>query len=466
VRGRVICLGAALAIASTAIFIGLAGGAPARASTDLVGWTAQSDANVLDILVDNSSGLAGSHPLSEIDIPENFSSFQTGPLGYSLATVTWPGAVAGNFGSLAGELGLPSQLAPLASKLNDPLKAAAFYPAGPADSTYPSGAPSTGGLEMKSHSDANGSWAKAGLIDVSVPQLFDAQDVQGSTTATAGTAAESTASGSFHSLALLGGLIKIGATSSDASAKSDGSHPNGSATSHIGALTIAGQQVRVGNDGIVVGPTNSSASGLLSSAAVVNQVASALNLKITPLPQQVSNQAPSAQVMSGGLQIAFSLPSLPNPHLSCTSLPAQLAQLGVICTLPDILQGLNVTFTVGRVTAAAKAAPPFAISLGGSGPDLPAVGAADLSAPAGGGSVDLGGAPSAAIPGTATPTSPAGSLPSERVAVASISLSSPITLGLALTVLAIAVASGLYLRRLTGALGAPPPGQCPLEDAP
>ena len=312
--------------------------------------------------------------------------------------------------------------------------------------------------------DATGSWAKAALADVSVPQLFDIQAVQGSTTATAGSVAQSSASGSFHALALLGGVIKIGATSSDASAKSDGSRPTGTATSHIGAVTIAGQQVRVGNDGIVVGPTNSPASGLLSPAAVVNQVVAAINLKITPLPKQESNQGTASRVMSGGLQITFSLPALPNLHLSCTSLPAQLAQLGVLCTLPDILQGLNVTFTIGRVAASATASPPFAVSLGDTGPGLPAVGAADLSSPSGGGPVDLGASPLSAVPGSASSASPAGSLPSERIAVAPISLSSPIGLGLALTVLAIAVASGLYLRRLTGALGAPPPGECPLEE--
>ncbi|MBV8979857.1 MAG: hypothetical protein JO086_03055 [Acidimicrobiia bacterium] len=466
-RKRVLVVGTALAIVGAAVLTGFVGAGPARANTDLIGWTSQADANVVDIVIDNESGLAGSHPLSTIDIPENFSSYQTGPLGYALATLAWPGSVAGNFGSLAGEVGFPPSTAPITSQLNDPLKAATFFPAGPADSTFPAGAPSTGGLQMVSHADANGSWAKAALANVSVPQLFDVQGVQGDTTATATSAAESKASGAFHSLSLAGGLIKIGATSSSASAKSDGKDPSGTATTHVGAITIAGQQVQVGNDGIVVGPSNSPASGVLSPAATVNQVISALKLKITPLPQQETKQAPGEQIMSGGLQISFVLPSLPDLHLNCTTLPPQLAQLGVLCTLPDVLKGINATFTIGRVTATAIGAPPFDLAaLGQEGPGLPSVLGASTSDFGGGGGQASLGSPVASVGGaTSTPGTP-GSLSSERIAVAKVSLSSPIGLGLLVSLLVIAFASGLFLRRLTGALGAAVPVECPLEDGP
>ncbi|MBV8385621.1 MAG: hypothetical protein JO155_02390, partial [Acidimicrobiia bacterium] len=437
-----------------AVVTGFVGAGPARANTDLVGWTTQADANVVDILIDNESGLAGSHPLSAIDIPEDFSSYQTGPLGYALATIAWPGSAAGNFGSLAGQVGFPPSTAPITSQLNDPLKAATFFPAGPADSTFPAGAPSTGGLQMVSHADADGSWAKAALADLSVPQLFDVQGVQGNTSATATSAAESKASGSFHSLSLAGGLIKIGASSSSASANSDGKNPSGAATTHIGSVTIAGQQVDVGTDGIVVGPSKSPTSGVVSSADAVNQVISALKLEITPLPQKESKKAPAEQVMSGGLQISFVLPSLPDLRLNCTSLPPQLAQLGVLCTLPDVLKGISATLTIGRVTATAIGAPPFDLSaLGQDVGGLPSVLGATAS-DLGGGNSGLTLPPPNTIGATGSTGPSAGSLPTERLSVAPISLSSPIGLGLLVSLLAVAFACGLFLRRLTGALGA------------
>jgi hypothetical protein len=222
--------------------------------------------------------------------------------------------------------------------------------------------------------------------------------------------------------------------------------------------------VRVGNDGIVVGPSNTPASGVLSSAAVVNQVVSALKLKITPLPENESKKGTTEQIMSGGVQISFALPTLPDLRLNCTSLPPQLAQLGVLCTLPDVLKGINATFTIGRVTATAIAAPPFDLSLLGQDGPLPSVLGASASDLGGGGGLASLGAGAASVGGTSATPGTAGSLPSERIAVAKVSLSSPIGLGLLVGLLAIAFASGLFLRRLTGALGAAAPVECPLED--
>ncbi|HZU78891.1 MAG TPA: choice-of-anchor P family protein [Acidimicrobiales bacterium] len=464
-KRRILHLLGAGALVGTIAGVGLVGAAPAGADTSLIGWTAQSDANMVDVVVDNAAGLAGSHPLSQIDIPEDTSDFETGPLGYGLSTLLWPGAVGGNIGSLLGEAGAPSQLAPITDKLNDPFKAESFYPAGPASATFPSGTSTNGAIEMTSHADVNGSWAKAGLADVTVPGLFDLRAVQGSTTATATDVAKSTASGAFHSLSLLGGMITIGATDSTASAESDGNSPDGTATTHLGAITIGGQQVSVGSDGVIAGPASS--SGLLSAlpTSVVNQVVSLLDLKITPLPQTETNQAPAEQITSGGLQISFSLPSNINLSLNCTSLPSQLAQLGILCTIPDVMQGMSFTFTIGRVTAEAIAAPPFAISVDQAGLGLlPGVGATAADSGSGG-PLDLG-LPGATTGATGTPAG-TGTVPNQSIRhAAPVSLSSPIGAGLLIGLLAAAALVGLGLRRLTGLLGAPAADDCPLEEAP
>jgi hypothetical protein len=457
-------LGACVLLGSVA-GAALLGATPAGADTNLIGWTAQADANMVDIVVDNASGLAGAHPLSQIDIPEDTSDFETGPLGYGLSSLLWPGALGGNLGSLLGEAGAPSQLAPITDKLNDPFKAESFYPAGPASATFPPGAPSSGAIEMTSHADQNGSWAKAGLADVTVPGLFDLRAVQGSTTATAADAAKSTASGAFHSLSLLGGAITIGASESTASAQSDGTSPDGTTTTHLGAITVAGQQVSVGSDGLVVGPATS--SSLLSAVptALVEQLVSAINLKITPLPQSETSQAPAEQITSGGLQISFSLPSNLSVSLNCTSLPSQLAQLGILCTLPGVLQGMSFTFTVGRVSAQAIAAPPFDVSLDQSSPGL----LSDLGTAAPdtgtGGPLDLG--VPAVTPGPSTAAAGGATVPPQSIRHASpVSLSSPVGVGLLLGLLAAAVLIGLGLRRLTGMLGAPAADHCPREEKP
>ncbi|HWD50844.1 MAG TPA: hypothetical protein VG412_00480, partial [Acidimicrobiales bacterium] len=105
---------------------------PATA-TSLVSWTTNADANAIDIVIDDAGGLAGSHPVDEVTIPEDTADFETGPFGHGLASVFWPGATGGNFGSASGNLPIPAQLKPLFAKLDDPARAETFAPAGPVD---------------------------------------------------------------------------------------------------------------------------------------------------------------------------------------------------------------------------------------------------------------------------------------------------------------------------------------------
>ena len=73
----------------------------------LVSWTTNADANAIDIVVDDAGGLAGAHPLDEVTIPEDTADFETGPFGHGLASVLWPGATGGNFGSPSADLPFP-----------------------------------------------------------------------------------------------------------------------------------------------------------------------------------------------------------------------------------------------------------------------------------------------------------------------------------------------------------------------
>ncbi len=462
-KRRLVHVAGALTLASATVVGAVTIGATsAHADTSLLAWTTQADANPFDLVVDNAAGLDGVHPLSEIDIPEDTSNYETGPFGYALASILWPGALLGNLGSISGEAGLPSELS--SEVPNDPLKAESFYPIGPTSDTYPSGAPSTGLVEMSSYADANQSWAKAGLADVSIPGLFDLQSVQGSTTATATSVAQSTASGTFSSLSLLGGLIQIGTTTSTASAQSDGTTPSGTSNTTIGAITIDGEPVSVGSGGLTVGPAAGDLSGLLGiGTSVVNELISALNLKMALLPETQSNQGTADTVTSGGLSVSFSLPTDLSLTLDCSALPSELASLNILCQLPDELEGLNFTFTLARVTAAAYATPPFPLALGV--PLGPLQGLTSPSVPTA----------STIVTTPVTPTSPAPTPAPTTVAapvrkssgLLAVALSSPIGAGLLALLMALAVAFGLGLRRLASGMAlAKPADSCPLEERP
>jgi hypothetical protein len=114
-------------------------------------------------------------------------------------------------------------------------------------------------------------------------------------------------------------------------------------------VTVLGQPVNLGTAG---------GSGTLAS-----DLLSALNLKITLLPQSETRDAPTEKITSGGLRISFGLPPDLKTTLDCGVLPAALSQaLSTLCTLPGLFQGASVAITLGQVSATAIGTPPFGSS--------------------------------------------------------------------------------------------------------
>jgi hypothetical protein len=306
------------------------------------------------------------------------------------------------------------------------------------------------------------------------------QDAKGSSSATATSSAQSTATGSFSGFSILGGLIQMGATTSTASAQNDGTTPSGTATTNLGAITIAGHSVTYGNGGLVIGPVATQTSALTSiPTALVNQLVSAISLKITSLPQTETSQEPNETITSAGVSISFSLPSNLAVSINCTSIPSALAQLDVLCTLPGELTGFNYTMNIGQVTAQAVATPPFSIptTTAGTIPTPATIPASLTSSPLGnsgntgsgsfstpGVSTGSGGYTGSSGAGpTSAPATASSAVPEVALASTPVALSSPTGAGIVLILLALAAAMGMGLRSLAMAK-APLLEECPLEE--
>jgi hypothetical protein len=439
--------------------------APA-AATSLVSWTTSADANAIDIVIDDAGGLAGSHPLDEVTIPEDTVDFETGPFGHGLASVFWPGATGGNFGSASGNLPIPAQLKPLFAKLDDPVRAETFAPAGPATATYPPGS-NQSVFTASSHADANGTTATASLTNVT-NALIGLKAVSGTAKATATTVATSTATSDTGQISLLGGLIVLGGVHSTATASSDGTTLTGTTNTDIGNLTIAGVPVALGTNG-VTGPIGTGGlNGLLTP--LVNQVLAVLGLKIVPLPKTETRQAPAETITSGGLQVTFSLPASVNPTLNLppaltNMLPASaVTQITTATSVLGLVKGGNVTLTLGRATATAIASAGFGPDLGGGAtpaatPGLGTLGPTDLGTPGTSGTPGTPGTPATSGTPATTPTpavSPKG--------LAAAILSSPVSVGLMILILLLAALAGYGLWLLARNLEQPDPtGACPLS---
>lgn len=374
-------LGAAAALGLLAVLAGGPAGADTPAVPSLGGYNVSADGNAVDILVDNTTGLAGVHPLSEADFPEAESSFETGPFGSGLADVFWPGGPAADFGSLAPEVGFPPSSAPLYTKLYDPVRASAQYPSGPESSSYPPNGP-PGVFEMQSRAGPTGVTSKAAMVDQqSGAAVLGFSQAKGSSAATAANAAVGSASSDLSNVKLLGGLIDIGSITSSAQVSSDGSQPaTGSALTHISGVTVLGQPATFGSDGLVL-PDFAKALGPVTGPVVqnaVSQTVTGLGLTVKELPAVETADGESYTATSGGVAVRIVPPSSAATLLEqagAALAPLFPAQAAIIPTLPGLLQGFTMTITLGRATAATDASPPFSSSFNPSAIPTSTVGA-------------------------------------------------------------------------------------------
>ena len=440
-------------------------GTSSPAASSLGGWKTTADANVVDITIDNATGLAGVHPFTEADFPEAESEFGTGPFGSALASIFWPGSAGGNFGSLSAELPIPAQLEPILSKLNDPARASTQYPAGPDSDTFPKGATS-GAFDAQAKSTASGSTALGDLSNVS-NSFISFSGAKSSSSATATSTAKATASSDLGGISILGGLIDIGEVTSTATATSDGTTASGSSTTHVSGITIMGQPASIGTDGLILPTfTNSGLFGVLTGLTgpivhdLLSQVINGLGLTVTEFPVSQTINGASGTVTSGGLRIGIDPPAALATTLETVFgklAPLFPPQAAIIPTLPGLLQGATVTITIGRSTATANASPPF-----NTGPVTPPPVSTPPSTPSNNGvstpAVNIRGTPGHFIPGSSTPGSgsPAfGNMPTSQsnsqptqLSTKPIDVSSPLSTGALVLAILGTLALGLGLFRL------------------
>jgi hypothetical protein len=222
--------------------------APVR-SVD-VNYTAAAMAPVLQATEDEPT--AQFHPEGEGDF--GYSMVTASPSGDSaLASVMWPGAAAGNAGTLAVILGGPSSL----TALNDPVQASASSGTGNTSqsTTTPAGTRMDASVQPSGPNDqhasadsvlAGGGLGSAGTIGSS--SSATTIDFDSSTGAL-----DVTATSSAHDLSV-DGIVRIGSFRSSASAVSTaGATPRLTGATAFTDMTIAGQSVYVDGTGPHVG---------------------------------------------------------------------------------------------------------------------------------------------------------------------------------------------------------------------
>ena len=213
---------------------------------------------------------------AELDIPESTADLRAGPIGHAFASIVWPGATAGNLGTLLRVLQptLPSSV----TALNDPVRAEAITGQDPPTSAF--------------------SLPDVAMTATASDQLVEARATVGTVTGGSGptsgfssfgsarlhnTKPFGTATASVSGLSIAGGLVRIGAVTSTATATSDGIKGSGQASTEVAGLTIGGIGVSVDDRGLHIG----------SAGVPVNQLI---------------NQIVRSALASAGIEVAVGVP--------------------------------------------------------------------------------------------------------------------------------------------------------------
>lgn len=234
---------------AAAAVLAVPAGAEGQPGSGFFGFTLTAQAHGLQLTEDQPS--ANSHPEADVELPDSAVSLTAGPVGYGLSSVAWPGALAGNAGSLVL---LVRPDAPQEVKtLNDPVRAEARTGSAQNEVTNDT----VPGARMH---------AKALPSAVTADALIDGGTAGGTagfgrttsvSTVTLGAATgAAVADSTVKDLSFAGGVVAISSVTSHAEAVTDGTTATAKGVTSVSGMTVAGVPVTVDERGVRVAGTS------------------------------------------------------------------------------------------------------------------------------------------------------------------------------------------------------------------
>jgi hypothetical protein len=401
----------ALALAVALAFAPLLASPAAQADDDssastLGGFSLVARANPLQFTYD-SPGLLPVSPIVQVSVPESYSTLESGPTGYGLASLTFPGPLIADLASALKQQG-PACQPPFALPTY-PLRSEAFFPQGPVDAdTSP-----VPGSRMHAQANDATSAAFSAWDDLGFPGVFSIGGLSGTSStsgvgATAVTKAHSVVSG----FSLLNGVLTIDSIVTDMTASSTGDAGKTSGTTRVSGAKVGPQKVTIDENGVTLQgkPTGGIKALLDQVGGNINKALEQSGISIRLFKQDERLDGGLAERTAGGLVIQLTYNGSTAPVFSTLlkAIPSSLlpADNATECA-PSSPQGLfNLlkethieSLALGGGTVSSNAAPSFDLPLLDTSelPGLPDVaaevfdsGGGDLST-ALGSSLDSGG---------------------------------------------------------------------------
>ncbi len=242
----------------------------------------------------------------EAEAPYALSQLGAGGTGHAVTSIFWPGSTGAAGGSTLGVLGIKGLPTSLENELNDPYKAEAPTTSGNDTVTMNQGV-----ITMQAVSKPNLVSATSQIGSASnktLEQLFG--------NIKASTVIKQNANNvvvDAHSAVLntsIGGVLSIGSIVSTAHAVSDGTHSQGTISTVVAGLKVAGVNVTVDQNGIAV-----SGKGLLPKAVLatlsktVNNALKAAGIRIFLVQGTKQIKGPSVHLDTGVLIVEITKPA-------------------------------------------------------------------------------------------------------------------------------------------------------------
>lgn len=243
----------ALVVAAAAL-LGAGGSAPARAQdgepTGTVGevlfgiYELDARSSGVQARYELEGILPGGAPVLDLTLPETATRFGSGPIGYGLAGLAYPGPLLANLGVLAAQGGFGSEdsIPPW------PIKAEAFYPTGPTEVDE-----SQGPAIQRVASGDLGVLAHGAFPAIDAPPVLSVGTIEAaSRSAIEGELAVSRSRVVLGDVKILGGLIGIDSLVTDLVAAHDGTTGSTSGGTIASGVTFLGLAARLTEEGLVL----------------------------------------------------------------------------------------------------------------------------------------------------------------------------------------------------------------------
>lgn len=240
-------------LAASAALLGLGSGGPVQAQDDPAAKTGDELFGVYQLEARGSGVqttytiegiLPGGSPILDLTMPETLARFSSGPTGYGLASLAYPGGLLVNLGSLGVQAGFDG-----AENIPDyPMKAEAFYPTGPTTVDTSRGATVqkavTGDLGVL----AQGTYPSSGAN----PALTVGSITSAARSSIEGALAVSRTRVVLDDVSLLGGLLTIDSVVTDLVAAHDGTTGSTAGGTVASGVRFLGLAASLTEDGLVL----------------------------------------------------------------------------------------------------------------------------------------------------------------------------------------------------------------------